>query len=127
ELLFLDVQMPELDGFELLARLPQANLPAVIFVTAHDAYALRAFEQHALDYLQKPFTAARFHDALEHARARLAAPADPQAAALRTLLEEARPGRIAVRDADGVTLVRHDEIDWIEAADNYAELHAGGR
>lgn len=128
DLLFLDVQMPELDGFELLAALPADALPPVIFVTAHDAYALRAFELHALDYLLKPVSASRFHAAVAHARDRLAW--GGQAAELRRLLahvEASRPGRIAVRSAAGTQLVRTEEIDWIESADNYAQVHVGAR
>lgn len=128
DLLFLDVQMPEVDGFELLAALPGAALPPVIFVTAHDAYAVRAFELHALDYLLKPVTATRFHAAVAHARGRLAP--GGQTAELRRLLayvEASRPDRIAVKSAAGTTLLRTEEIDWIESADNYAQVHAGAQ
>ena len=128
DLLFLDVQMPEVDGFELLASLPADALPPVIFVTAHDAYALRAFELHALDYLLKPVRAARFHAAVAHARDRLTR--GDQAAELRRLLayvEANRPDRIAVKTVHGTKLLRTQEIDWIESADNYAQVHVGGQ
>ena len=128
DLLFLDVQMPELDGFELLAALPAAALPQVIFVTAHDDYALRAFERHALDYLLKPVTAARFHAAVAHARERLGR--GETIAELRRMLasvDASRSDRIAVQSPAGTTLLRTEEIDWIEAADNYAQVHTGAR
>jgi two-component system LytT family response regulator len=117
DLLFLDVHMPELDGFGLLASLDAEVLPAVIFTTAHDEHAVRAFEENAIDYLLKPFTAARFQTALARARSRIGA--REGGAALRKI--------IAVREGGGLRLVRADEIDWIEAADNYVVLHAGGR
>lgn len=113
DLLFLDVHMPEVDGFGLLAALPGGVAPHVIFVTAHDDHAVLAFERDALDYLLKPFSAARFMDALRRARQRIGA--------------GERQRRLAVRSADGIRLIRTDEIDWIAAADNYAELHTGGR
>jgi two-component system, LytTR family, response regulator len=126
DLLFLDVHMPELDGFELLAALPTGALPPTIFVTAHDTYAVRAFEHHALDYLKKPVTAARFHAALTHARRRLSS--GGEAADLHRLLayvDSSRPNRIAVKSATATRLLRTDEIDWIESADNYALIHSG--
>jgi two-component system LytT family response regulator len=111
DLLFLDVQMPELDGFELLARLDLSRLPEIIFVTAHDEHALRAFEVHALDYLLKPFRRDRFAEAVRRARARLG---------------ERRPTRLAVRDGACVTMVAVADVDWLEAEGNYVALHAGG-
>jgi two-component system LytT family response regulator len=128
DLVFLDVQMPELDGFELVQALAPAALPAIVFVTAFDRYALRAFDVHAIDYLLKPFTAERFRTALARARARLARrAADPGLAALvAELRDRARYlSRIPVRAAGRILLVDLAAIDWMEAADNYVRLHAG--
>jgi two-component system, LytTR family, response regulator len=133
DLVFLDVQMPELDGFEVLAQLDPARLPAIIFVTAHDQFALRAFEVHALDYLLKPFDLERFQGALTRARQwldrRKQETVDTRLAALLTELRNPATGklqdRIAVKAAGRVILVKTEEIDWVEAADNYVNLHVG--
>lgn len=132
DLLFLDVQMPGLDGFGMLESLPREHAPAVIFVTALDQYALRAFEFRALDYLLKPVGRARFRQALDRARAEIrreeAAPIlDPR---LTMLLDQLgrRPKqkeRLVVKSAGRIMFVRSDEIDWVEAADNYVRLHVG--
>jgi two-component system, LytTR family, response regulator len=126
DLLLLDVQMPGLDGFGVLERLGEARPPAVIFVTAHDAFAVRAFEVHAVDYLLKPFDRERFLTALSRARARLARPPDDT---YERLLAEVRPPeRLVVRDGASTHLVPVGEVDWVEAADNYVALHtADGR
>lgn len=132
DLLFLDIQMPELDGFQALAQLGQP-WPAVIFVTAFDEHAVKAFEFHALDYLLKPFKPARLRAAIAHARAQIAAKKtgdDDPAHRILKLLEEraAKPeylARIAVRDRDKVRFVKTADIDWIEASGNYLVLHAG--
>ena len=133
ELVFLDVQMPEVDGFGVLAALRPDALPAVVFVTAHDAYAVRAFEVHAIDYLLKPFDDARLFTALARAKERLARPG-PAAAGeqLLALLEDRRRQercveRLLVRTRGKVVAVRTHDIDWIEAADYYATLHVGGQ
>jgi two-component system, LytTR family, response regulator len=117
DLLFLDVQMPECDGFDVLEMLGPDLPPAVVFVTAYDQYALRAFEAGALDYLLKPFDNARFDRALE--RAKLAIKRGN--GALRTL------DRLAIKSVGEILFVRISEIDWIEAADYYACLHVGPR
>jgi two-component system LytT family response regulator len=133
DLVFLDVQIPELDGFGVLRALGgSARIPGVIFVTAFDRYALRAFEVHAIDYLLKPFTRERLSDAVArvrdaHQRDRPAA--DPRLAAL---LEELRNRprfleRLPARAGARIVLVDTRDIDWIQAADNYVVLHAGGR
>jgi two-component system, LytTR family, response regulator len=111
--------MPGLNGFDVLERLP-ARRPVVIFSTAYDEYALRAFEAHAIDYLLKPFTNRRFRDALEHAKAmaRLTKPGPPRDSGRSTYLEH-----IAVRTSVGVTLVPVAQIDWIEAAADYVRIH----
>ena len=113
DLVFLDVQMPECDGFDVLEMLGGDMPPAVIFVTAYDQYALRAFEAGALDYLLKPFDDARFARALERAKERVDRD-DPRAMS-----------RIAVKNRGQTLFVNVSDIDWIEAASYYACLHVG--
>jgi len=131
DLVFLDVQMPGLDGFGVLAKLPAERLPLVVFVTAFDQHAIRAFEVHALDYLLKPFEYDRLRQAVRRARTELARGSSAACQArLLTLLEELRPGgqswnRLAVRDAGRIVFIQPDEIDWIEAEGNYVRLHVG--
>lgn len=134
DLVFLDVQMPELDGFGVLAELPADARPAVIFVTAHDQFALKAFEVHALDYLLKPFDRERLQKALNRARQQMAAPAgsaelQQQLSALLAGINRpapaAAPDRLAVKSSGRIIFVNTGEIDWVEAADNYVKLHAG--
>jgi two-component system LytT family response regulator len=135
DLLFLDIQMPELDGFEVLAGLGKSPLPAIIFVTAYDQFALRAFEVHALDYLLKPFDRERFGLALDRARTRLKQGGGNSGLnnELIALLETLRPGtsrskpldRLAIRSDGRVLFFKTDELDWVEAADNYVSLHIG--
>lgn len=133
ELVFLDVQMPELSGFGVLERLEAQLLPAVIFVTAHDEYALRAFEIHALDYLLKPFNRARFETALRHAREQIEMRRRGQRDdRLDALIEDIKAGsryrsRIAVTTRARTFLIPVDGVDWIEAAGNYACLHVGAK
>ena len=131
ELVFLDVQMPEVDGFEVLAALRPGALPATVFVTAHDEYAVRAFEVHAIDYLLKPFDDARLLTALARAKARLAHHGAGAGQQLLALLDEraqrtSHVERFLVRARGKVVVVRAEDIDWIEAADYYATLHVGG-
>lgn len=131
DLVFLDVQMPALDGFGVLHELAGTALPVVIFVTAHDRYALKAFEVHALDYLLKPFDRTRFAAALERAKAQVR---QGSASALSERLEELLqsidgrprgPERLIVKSAGRSYFVRIADIDWIEAAGNYVRLHVG--
>jgi two-component system, LytTR family, response regulator len=131
DLVFLDIQMPEMDGFEVARALQPERMPALVFVTAFDQYAVRAFECHALDYLLKPFSVQRFKSALSHARQQLA---QRQATTLgRQLLEilpDMRPreparDRLVVRSSGRVYFVRIADIDWCEAAGNYVSLHVG--
>ena len=131
DLLFLDVQMPELDGFDVLRALDAEALPVVVFVTAYDQHALKAFDVHALDYLLKPFERDRFRVAMERARESLA-PRGGEAAARRlvALLESlgAKPGtleRVAVKTDGVIKLVRLADVDFIEAAGRYVTLHVG--
>jgi two-component system LytT family response regulator len=131
DLVLLDIQMPEMNGFQVLEALGAA-LPAVIFVTAFDQYAVKAFEVHALDYLLKPFKPARFKAALAHARQQLAAGGMPQLAqrieallAERAAAEPPHLTRLAVRQGERVSFIKTADIDWIEASGNYVVLHAG--
>jgi two-component system LytT family response regulator len=131
DLVFLDVHMPELDGFGVLQALGQDRPAGVIFVTAYDKYALRAFDVHALDYLLKPFDRERFQNALARARARIAQAQTAEVGEqLRALLEETRPGkkyldRVVIKSPSRVFFLRVEEIDWVEAAANYLRLHVG--
>jgi two-component system LytT family response regulator len=132
DLMFLDVQMPEMSGFEVMDAVGVHAVPALVFVTAYDEYALRAFEARALDYLLKPFTAARFADALSRARRLLEGDAARETrsrvgAVLEHLLPPLVQRRLAARDGSRVVFLRLHEIDWIEGAGNYVRLHAGGR
>ena len=131
DLVFLDVQMSEMDGFGVLESVGGSRMPAVIFVTAFDQYALRAFDVHALDYLLKPFDRARFRRALDRARAQLRQQAGTTLdRRLSALIESlgSRPknlDRVVIKSAGRIMFLRTDEIDWIEAADNYVRLHVG--
>lgn len=130
DLIFLDVQMPEIDGFMVLEGLDPEEMPAVIFVTAYDQYALRAFEQHALDYLLKPFDQERFFRTLEHAKLRISERKSAQQSAIAQLLasEQHRRtclNRITVKRNGRIQLLPTHTIDWIEAEDNYVLLHCG--
>jgi two-component system LytT family response regulator len=136
DLLFLDVQMPEMDGFEVLKSLDPGQIPAVIFVTAYDQYAIKAFEVQALDYLLKPFNDERFAQALERAKRQLE---QREAAGLKQRLlalletETGNPAsappsyeeKFLIKTASRVFFVKAEEIDWIEAADYYVCLHVG--
>jgi two-component system LytT family response regulator len=120
DLVFLDVQMPEYGGFDVLEILKgDESLPVIVFVTAYDEYALRAFDAGALDYLLKPFDDARFHLAMQRAKQNLAAkepaPAPPETP------------RLEVRSAGNVAYVQIPDIDWVEAADYYVCLHVGAK
>jgi two-component system LytT family response regulator len=129
DLVFLDVQMPGMDGFEVVENLEPTKLPAVVFVTAHDAHALRAFEIHALDFLLKPFDQTRFEKALERARGQLSQSTGPVLdSRLVTLLEELHEERkyserLIVKSSGRVFFVRTEEIDWVEASGNYVKIH----
>src|SRR5262249_42628705 len=129
-ILFLDVQMPEGDGFSVLEKLPPKATPAVIFVTAYDAFALQAFEVHAVDYVLKPFARARFGKAMDHVLEKLAKPSrrsiEPEVLAL---LESMRrnQGRVAIRRGEAVYFVRVADIEWLESSGNYVKIHAGGQ
>jgi len=131
DLVFLDVQMPVLDGFGVLEALGVDGIPAIIFVTAYDRYALRAFEYNALDYLLKPFDRNRFRKALDRARAHLGSEQGrEEARQLLGAVEEYKSEgkaleRLVVKASGRVFFLRVEEIDWIEAAGNYVRLHVG--
>ena len=132
DVLFLDVQMPGMDGFEVLRTVGPATVPALVFVTAYDRYALRAFETHALDYLLKPFSDERFADVLTRVRLRLRERHLADAGRRLTALlasGAAGPGpqQLIVRDGVRTVIIPYDEIVWIEAEDYYARIHATGR
>jgi two-component system, LytTR family, response regulator len=128
DILFLDIQMPQVDGFAVLEGVGADAVPAVVFVTAFDRYALRAFEVHALDYLLKPYPDARFHAALERAKQRVRSHYQGGLDARIAELLQARqaPGRrflVPLRDKS--IIVEAEQIDWVEAADYYVCLHCG--
>ncbi len=131
DLVFLDVQMPEMDGFSVVREIGAERMPVVVFVTAHDKYAIQAFEVNAIDYLLKPVTRERFAQALARAKARLQTqPAEEASRQILSLLETMaaprRPlKRLAVRAAGKTTFVEIGDVDWIEAAENYVKLHVG--
>ncbi|HEX2205406.1 MAG TPA: LytTR family DNA-binding domain-containing protein [Longimicrobium sp.] len=141
DLVFLDVQMPGLDGFGVVERVGAARMPAVVFVTAFEEHALRAFEVHAADYVLKPFDDARFGDAVRHARRQRGAEAGEEIRrTLEALLRDYRGGegqgaavggrpvtRFMVQENDRIHFVATDEVDWLEAAGNYVRVHAGSR
>jgi two-component system LytT family response regulator len=115
DLVFLDVQMPDLDGFDVLEAVASEWLPAVIFVTAYDEYAIKAFDVHAIDYLLKPIEPERFRKALARVKKR----------DLLALLDERPIDRLVIRTRSKVSFLKPSEIDWIEADGKHAVLHAG--
>jgi two-component system LytT family response regulator len=128
DLLFLDVQMPGRNGFDVV-REAGAHARVIVFITAHDQYAVRAFDVQALDYLLKPFDRERLEQTLTRVRERLRSGEDLQEK-LRLFLEQVKPraalrDRLMVRAAGRITFLRAAEVDWIEAADNYVRVHAG--
>jgi two-component system, LytTR family, response regulator len=131
ELVFLDIQMPRMDGFAVIEAVGAQRMPQVIFVTAYDEHALRAFEVHALDYLLKPMDGARFAEALARARDRIRGKNLEAIAAQLQQMMSALKGekdyleRLSIKSAGRILLLGVDEIDWIEAADNYVQVHAG--
>jgi two-component system, LytTR family, response regulator len=131
DLVFLDVQMPGLDGFGVLAGLPMQRWPLIVFVTAYDKHAVRAFEVHALDYLLKPFEYDRLRQTVQRVRIELRKSTESlQQTRLLALLEDIQQrsenwDRLAVRDSRRVTFFKPEEIDWIETEGNYLRLHVG--
>lgn len=131
DLVFLDVQMPELNGFDVVEAIGAERMPAVIFVTAYDKYALRAFDVHALDYLLKPLDGDRFTRALQRARMQIEGKSIRDLSrTLQNLLDDLKKNqkyteRLVIKSAGRIFFLGVAEIDWIEAADNYVRLHAG--
>ena len=131
DLLLLDIQMPDSDGFEVLKSIPSEEMPIVVFTTAYDQYAIKAFEARALDYLLKPFDQERLHDTMDRARSELRKARNPDITKqILTLLAERKPTseterRLVIRAGGRVVFLDTDEIEWIEAAANYVRLHAG--
>jgi two-component system, LytTR family, response regulator len=134
DLVFLDVQMPGLDGFGVIGALEKEKPPVIVFVTAFDRYAVRAFEVHAVDYLLKPFDRARFQQAMTRARGQLQARQSGELArrlaALAAGIQHLKAGRgaedrLAIKAQGRTLLLKPADIDWIEAADNYVHIHAG--
>ena len=140
DLVLLDIQMPDMNGFEVIRNVESDMLPVVIFVTAYDQYSLKAFEVHAIDYVLKPFTNKRFYEALDQAKEKIRSQKDlskltERMNALLARFDEQPMGisktppsylrRIAVKEGDRITFLNVEHIDWIEAADNYICLHVG--
>jgi len=135
DLLLLDIQMPELDGFEVLDRIPREEMPVVVFTSAYDQYAIRAFEANALDYLLKPFDQERLHHAVERARSELCKSRDSQIThrilsmlsqvRSETLPTSERDNRLVIKVNGRVVFLDLDSIDWVEAEANYVRLNVG--
>lgn len=136
DLLLLDIQMPDLDGFQVLSEIVPSDLPVVIFTSAYDQYAIRAFEAHALDYLLKPFDQGRLHQAMERARAELVKSENreishrliqllSQFKAAPTIASVEAQNRLVIKAKGRVIFLHLDEIDWVEAAANYVRLNVG--
>lgn len=129
DLVFLDIQMPGMDGFEVLKSLDPENLPQIVFVTAYDRYAIRAFDVHALDYLLKPFDEDRFKEALERAKSQVMKDRSKILnRGLLSLLQEIKPAtkyleRLVVKTSGRVFFLKTEEIDWIEAQGKYVNIH----
>ena len=132
DLLFLDIEMPGLDGLEVIEEVGTESMPVTVFVTAFDKYAVQAFEKHAIDYLLKPFDKARFTRTLKQVRGQLHRSEDRQIRnQLQTLLdnlkgERTHADRLTVKSPRGMTFLRTEDIDWVDAAGNYVRLNANG-
>lgn len=131
DLVFLDIQMPEISGLDVLKHLDEEYMPSIIFVTAYDEYALKAFEVHALDYLMKPFNQERFKDALNRAKAVIKQDARSQVSdKIENLVDylnadQEALSRILVKTSNRYFFLKVDQIDWIESAGNYVRIHSG--
>jgi two-component system LytT family response regulator len=132
DLVFLDIQLPERNGFEVLSDLGPENLPAVVFVTAYGQFAVKAFDVHAIDYLLKPFDVERFERALRRAKEQIERKdTKVQSESIRELIGSLRPERpgpkrISIKSSGKLIFIRTDEIDFVEAADNYVKVRTGG-
>jgi two-component system LytT family response regulator len=137
DLLLLDIQMPGLSGFDVVKEMGARRLPMIVFVTAHDSYAIKAFDIHAVDYLLKPIELARFQDAIQRVKERTQMEAalvtEERFASALTMLESltaaesTRPARFVVRSGSKDLFVNHSDVDWIEAADYYVCLHVADK
>jgi two-component system LytT family response regulator len=130
DLVFLDVQMPDLDGFDVLQNLNVDHLPLIIFVTAYDQHAIRAFNVHAVDYLTKPFDRKRFAEAVNQAKVFMKGAKEPETARILAMLQELKAGaryreRFAIKNGETVFFVRAEDVDAIEAEGNYVRLNLG--
>jgi two-component system, LytTR family, response regulator len=130
DLVFLDIQMPDLNGFEVLEKLNPDQLPLIIFVTAFDQYAVRAFNAHAVDYLTKPFDRKRFAEAMEQAKVFMKGTGSPDTASILRMLQELRAGsryleRFAIKNGETVSFIPAEDVDAIEAEGNYVRLTIG--
>jgi two-component system, LytTR family, response regulator len=131
DLLLLDIQMPDMDGFQVQEKIFSEHMPVIIFTTAYDQYAIRAFETHALDYLLKPFNQERLHCALDRVKAELLKSHEHSVKTrILDLMGKAKPEpaplrRLVIRTGGRVVFLDLDEVDWIEAAANYVKLHVG--
>lgn len=131
DLVFLDIQMPEMDGFDVIQTIGIENMPHVIFVTAYDQYAIKAFEKHAFDYLLKPYTPARFRDSMTRILGLIST--QNERSSVQQLLHVMRDmqtnlkyvKRLAIRSTTRIFFLHVEEIDWIESAGNYVDIHAG--
>lgn len=133
DLLFLDVQMPGLDGFAVLDAIGPVQMPVTVFATAYDQFALRAFDAHAVDYLLKPYDEDRFARAVDRARMQVAARRNVRMDdRLGSLLEELRNRsrfieRVVVRSGGRILILRVEDVEYVEAASNYVRIHSGGK
>jgi len=131
DLVFLDVQMPGMDGFGVIDAIGPERMPCTIFVTAYDQFALRAFEVHALDYLLKPFDEKRLAESVRRAKRQiLHREGETDRERLRNILQAMQTStryrdRLAVKQGENLMILRADQVDWIQAADNYVNLHCG--
>lgn len=130
DVLFLDIRMPDLDGFGVIQTVGVAHMPVTVFVTAFDHYALRAFEAHALDYLLKPFDPSRFRHALERVRKQARQQSSEMERKLDSWLQTSQKrstalDRLVIKESGRIYFVKTDEIDWIEASGSYVTLHCG--
>ena len=132
DLVFLDIQMPEMDGFQVLSKIGADQMPVTIFVTAYDRFALRAFDVNAIDYLLKPVGKPRFERALARAKQRIAGKIDCEVQRVISTLEQLAaakkyPDRLGIPKNGRIMFVATNDIDWIEAEGNYVRLHVGNR
>jgi two-component system LytT family response regulator len=133
DLVFLDIQMPEFNGFDVIQVIGVEQMPVVIFVTAYDQYAVKAFDVHAIDYLLKPFDRDRLDEALQRAKREIGLRQSTEGSKnIQSLLSDLQKdkrlqNRILVKTAGRITILRTDQIDWVESAGNYIKLHVGGK